>query len=370
MFKRYMAACLVATALTAAPALAQSTTTGTTPGGTTPGGQPQNGQAANVSTPEFVRNATIGGMFEIQSSQLALKKTQDQDVKQFADRMVKDHTQVNEKLKSLAKNETVPSDLDQSHQQMLQKLQGENGSNFVDTFKQMQVSAHRQAINLFQSYARNGDNDQLKQLAQQTLPTLQQHLQMAEQITVASNDGKNQQTAQNTSGQNAAGNRNYLKDESPGTWRASKVIGVGVYNEQDQKVGNINEVLFDRDGRVEGVVIGVGGFLGIGERNVAVPYKDLQWSMTPVGRTANASNIDAAGTPRATGPTGAGANPAALGTVPTPGSAGVNTAATPARTNADADKRPAAYPDHAILANASKDQLQNAPQFNYGEAPR
>ena len=349
MLKRYTAACLVATALCAAPALAQSTTTT----GTTPGGQPQNGQAANVSTPEFVRNAAIGGMFEIQSSQLALKKTQDQDVKQFADRMIKDHTQVDDKLKSLAKGETVPSDLDQPHQQMLQKLQGENGSNFVDTFKQMQVSEHRKAINLFQGYAQNGDNQQLKQLAQQTLPTLQEHLQMAEKITVASNDGKNQQNA---------GNHQFLTDETPGTWRASKVIGLGVYNQQDQKVGNINEVLFDRNGRVEGVVIGVGGFLGIGERNVAVPYNDLRWSMTPVGRTANASS-----------PTGTGTSPVALGTPPTPGSAPVNppaTNTTAARTNAASDNRPAAYPDHAVLANASKDQLQNAPQFQYGGAPR
>ena len=121
-------------------------------------------------------------------------------------------------------------------------------------------------------------------------------------------------------------------------------------------------------------MIGVGGFLGIGERNVAVPYNDLQWSMTPVGRTANASNTNAGGSPRATGPSGSGTtSPVALGTPPTPGSAPVNTPVTnptPARTNADADNRPAAYPDHAVLANASKDQLQNAPEFKYGEAPR
>lgn len=366
MLKRYTAACLVATALTAAPALAQSTTTGTMPAG-----QTQNGQLTKISTPEFVRDAAIGGMFETQSSQLALKKTQDKDVEQFANRIVKDHTQADDKLKSLLKNESVPKELDQPLQQMLQKLQGENGSNFVDTFKQMQVSAHRQTINLFQSYAQNGDDQQLKQFAQQTLPTLQQHLQMAEQITIASN-GNNQQTA-------AAGNRNYLKDETAGTWRVSKVIGLGVYNEQSQKVGNINEVLFDRKGRLEGVVIGVGGFLGIGERNVAVPYNDLQWSMTPVNRTANAGNNptsnETAANPNATSRGAAGTNAAGLGGAPTLGTPGVTTADTTASTttagaNANADNHAAAYPDHAILANASKDQLQNAPQFNYGEAPR
>ena len=367
MLKRFTAACLVATALTAAPALAQSTSTGTM--GAAPS---QDGQTGKISTPEFVRNAAIGGMFEVQSSQLALKKTQDQDVKQFADRMVKDHTQANDKLKSLAKNETVPGDLDQPHQQMLQKLQGENGSNFVDTFKQMQVSAHRQTINLFQSYARNGDDQQLKQFAQQTLPTLQQHLQMAESITIASNGNKNQQTANA-----AAGNRNYLKDESPGTWRASKVIGLGVYNEQNQKVGNINEVLFDRTGRLEGVVIGVGGFLGLGERNVAVPYNDLKWSMTSVNSATTAANdatgSGAPGNPTATGP--AGTNPPALGSATTAGSTGVgtplaNNTTRTAGATATADNRTAAYPDHAILPNASKSQLDNAPKFNYGQAPR
>ena len=323
-----------------------------------------------------MRNAAIGGMFEVQSSQLALKKTQDQDVKQFADRMIKDHTQANDKLKSLAKNETIPSDLDQSHQQMLQKLQGENGSNFVDTFKQMQVAAHRQAINLFQSYAEHGDDQQLKQFAQQTLPTLQQHLQMAEHITVASNGNENRKTAQtDRNGQNgAAGNRAYLKDETPGTWRASKVIGLGVYNQQNEKVGNINEVLFDKTGRLEGVVIAVGGFLGIGERNVAVPYNDLQWSMTPVSRTASASSSSngAPGNPTATGPA---SSPAALGSATTVGNVGVgtplaNNTATTAGAGATADNHTAAYPDHAILPNASKSQLENAPQFNYSQAPR
>ncbi len=183
MLKTFTAACLVATALTAAPALAQTSAVT----GTNLGVANQNGQLTPLSTPEFVRNAAIGGMFEVQSSQLALKKNGDQDVHRFAERMIHDHEQANEKLKSLASGQTIPSSLDAPHQQMLQQLQSENGSNFVDAFKQAQVSAHRQTIDLFQNYAQNGDNPQLKQFAQQTLPTLQQHLQMAEQITIAGN---------------------------------------------------------------------------------------------------------------------------------------------------------------------------------------
>ncbi len=276
MTRSFLSACLVATALSAAPAVAQTTN-----------------QSSNANTQEFVRDAAIGGMFEVQSSQLALNKSQDRDVRDFAQRMIKDHTEADNKLKSIAKNETIPSSLDAPHQQMLQHLRGENGSNFVEAFKQDQVTAHQQAISQFRNYADHGDDQQLKQFAQQTLPTLQDHLRMAEGITIASNGSNNNAGAQTA----AAGSRHYLTNESQGTWRASKVVGLGVYNEQNQKVGNIDDVLFDRQGRVEGVVIGVGGFLGIGQRNVAVPYDDLHWSMTPPNNnTADNGNNNGANT--------------------------------------------------------------------------
>ena len=59
-------------------------------------------------------------------------------------------------------------------------------------------------------------------------------------------------------------------------WRSSKLIGLNVYNDQNEKLGDINEILLDKSGKVEGVVIGVGGFLGMGEKLVAVAFSDLQ----------------------------------------------------------------------------------------------
>ncbi len=335
MFRRISAVYLVTTALTVCPALAQGNS------------------SHNVNnTQEFVTKAAEGGLFEIQSSQLALKKSQDRDIRDFAQRMIDDHTKANDKLKSLAKNETVPSGLDPEHQQLLSKLQGENGSNFADDFKRIQVSAHEQTIDLFQAYAQKGTDQPIKQFAEQTLPTLKEHLQMAEQITIASNAPG----SQNGSQQLAQNGRNFITQETPGTWRASKMIGLGVYNEQNEKVGNINEVLFDRSGKAEGVVIGVGGFLGLGERNVAVPYQELKWSMTPAAAVAANGN-----------PSGAAAADAGLGNPASP----VNPApATGTNATRVSDNHSAAYPDHAILPNASKDQLQNAPQFQYGGAPR
>lgn len=62
-------------------------------------------------------------------------------------------------------------------------------------------------------------------------------------------------------------------------WRASKLDGVDVYNDRNEKIGEIDEVLLDRKGQVEAVIIGVGGFLGLGERHVAVPFNALRWQM-------------------------------------------------------------------------------------------
>ncbi len=63
-----------------------------------------------------------------------------------------------------------------------------------------------------------------------------------------------------------------------GKWRASKVIGVNVYNEQNEKVGDISDVIIDSGGRVDGAVIGVGGFLGMGEHNIMVSMDKLKFS--------------------------------------------------------------------------------------------
>src|ERR1700742_956114 len=66
-----------------------------------------------------------------------------------------------------------------------------------------------------------------------------------------------------------------------GEWRASKLVGVDVYNEANEKIGDINDVILDKAGKVENVILGVGGFLGMGEHYVAVAYDKLKWSNEP-----------------------------------------------------------------------------------------
>jgi len=146
-----------------------------------------------------------------------------------------------------------------------------------------------------------------------------------------------------------SGSGQFLTQEKPGQWRASKLRGLDVYNNSNEKIGDIREVLLDQFGKAEAVVIGVGGFLGIGERDVALPFSEIKFVDQP--RTASATD---------TRPAGANAPPTPAAPVPTSGPA--TTGSTTASRTAVTDGR--SYPDHAVL-NMSRDQLRNAPAFQY-----
>jgi sporulation protein YlmC with PRC-barrel domain len=88
-------------------------------------------------------------------------------------------------------------------------------------------------------------------------------------------------SAQTTSTKTAAPD-NAVSAHKEGQWRASKLVGVNVYNDANEKIGDINEVILDKSGKVENVVLGVGGFLGMGEHYVAVAYDKLKWVNEPV----------------------------------------------------------------------------------------
>jgi sporulation protein YlmC with PRC-barrel domain len=127
-----------------------------------------------------------------------------------------------------------------------------------------------------------------------------------------------------------------------GQWRASKLIGLNVYNEANEKIGAIEELIVDRSAKVDNVVLGVGGFLGMGEHYVAVPMEKLKWVNEAV-RTSSSST------------------PAERSTV------GSSNAGTTGDANANRAERAASekwYPDHAVLS-ATKDQLKAMPQFRY-----
>lgn len=135
------------------------------------------------STADFVKEAAVSDMFEIGSSRLAEQKG-NEPAKTFASEMVKDHSKTSSELKSLVGSgkvkATLPADMDQTHKDMLAKLQRLSGKDFVQQYDSDQVSAHKTAVDLFKRYANGGDNPALKKWAAQTLPTLEHHLQMAQ----------------------------------------------------------------------------------------------------------------------------------------------------------------------------------------------
>jgi putative membrane protein len=125
----------------------------------------------------FVTKAAIGGMFEVQSSELADDKAQSAEVKSFAKQMIKDHGKANKELSSLAKERgaTVPSQLDAKHSAELKKLEGLQGAAFDTAYIQAQRAAHKDAVSLFQSYSGSSGDPQLTAWAGKTLPTLKEH---------------------------------------------------------------------------------------------------------------------------------------------------------------------------------------------------
>jgi sporulation protein YlmC with PRC-barrel domain len=128
-------------------------------------------------------------------------------------------------------------------------------------------------------------------------------------------------------------------------WRASKLIGLNVYNDQNEKLGDISEILLDKSGKVTGVVIGVGGFLGMGQHDIKVDFAKLKFAEEPV-RTSSTSS---------TSSTANNANSSASTT---------GTANRPATASATSSGKQW-YPDHAVLSGATKDQLKSMPQFKY-----
>ena len=167
----------------------------------------------------------------------------------------------------------------------------------------------------------------------------------------------------------------------PDQWLASHLEGLDVYSSNNgDKIGDISELIFDNSGKVQVVVIGVGGYLGIGERDVAVPFDQIRFVNEPRVNTTGTTTGEArlAGTSPGGGTV---ASPAATGTaaVPAgPNSPGPSTTApnnTPAPgasgalgTGQVATTRSGSTPDHAVLLmSVTKDALRTAPEFR---APR
>jgi sporulation protein YlmC with PRC-barrel domain len=134
-------------------------------------------------------------------------------------------------------------------------------------------------------------------------------------------------------------------------WRGSKLAGVDVYNEANEKIGAINDVILDKSGKVANVILGVGGFLGMGERYVAVTFDKLKWVDQPVTSTTASTTSAPADAPAS--------KPAPDSSTQT--TTGAATTTTTTTTTSTSNRW---YPDHVVY-NATKDELKAMPEFKY-----
>lgn len=137
-------------------------------------------------TPEsFASQAAVIGKAEIELGQIALKNTQDTQVRTYAERMVKDHTAADKKLKAIAAKENLklPQTLDPEHEALKSKLQGLKGEDFDRAYVQAMAKGHDKAVALFESASQQPQMPgELKEFAASTLPTLEQHKEMAHSL--------------------------------------------------------------------------------------------------------------------------------------------------------------------------------------------
>jgi putative membrane protein len=140
----------------------------------------------------FVNKAAQGGMAEVELGQLATQKGQSQQVKDFGQKMVDDHSKANDQLKSIASQEniTLPTGLDAKDQAVKDRLSKLSGAQFDKAYMQDMVQDHNQDVAEFQKEASNGKDPAVKNFAQQTLPVLKEHLKMAETSQQAVSEGK------------------------------------------------------------------------------------------------------------------------------------------------------------------------------------
>ena len=149
---------------------------------------------ANALDADFARMAAMGGMAEIRWAEVAQQRSTSKEVKKYASRMIKDHTKAGKNLQKVAakKSMTLPTTMSDEQMQILSQLQQASGAEFDRMYLEMSgVQAHQKMAALFQNQASNGTDADFKSFASKTLPVVQMHLQMAQQMSSSgmSNDG-------------------------------------------------------------------------------------------------------------------------------------------------------------------------------------
>jgi putative membrane protein len=135
----------------------------------------------------FIAIAAQGGMAEIKLSELVNSRAECDEIKQFGQHMVQDHGQASQELKQLASQKGVmpQAQLDARHQNLYGRLSNLSGENFDCAYISVMVEDHQQVIAAFERETKQGQDQDLKDWASKTLPTLREHLRMAQEIAQA-----------------------------------------------------------------------------------------------------------------------------------------------------------------------------------------
>ncbi len=143
-------------------------------------------QSLSQASYNFVITAALSDSYEIQAGRMAAQRSGNQQVRDFADRMVRDHTMTTQQVATVLQTNgtpvVTPAALDPRHVTMINDLAVAQSADFDRRYAIQQVSAHREAVDLLQNYAQSGDNPALRQWAMQTLPMVQEHLRLAQML--------------------------------------------------------------------------------------------------------------------------------------------------------------------------------------------
>ena len=150
--------------------------------------------ASEPSSQQFVTKAVESNLAEVEVSKLALSKTQNPQVRSFAQRMIDDHTKANSELEALAQQKglKVPDTPDMMHKASLKMLQAKSAAGFDESYISQMNKDHEKAVSLFQEASTSAKVDpDLKALASKTLPTLEKHHQLVSQLAAAESKSTN-----------------------------------------------------------------------------------------------------------------------------------------------------------------------------------
>jgi putative membrane protein len=166
----------------------------------------------------FIKDAAQGGMMEVELGKVAQDKAANEKVKAFGKRMEQDHSKANDELKKLAgdKGVQLSTSLDSKHKSKVDKLTKLSGADFDKRYMSDMVNDHKEDVKKFQKEADKGKDTDVKQFASKTLPTLKEHLQLAESTDKDVKGSKSSSKTTGTSSEKSGGSMSKSSSEKTG----------------------------------------------------------------------------------------------------------------------------------------------------------